>query len=266
MLYKYDEIDFRNGMVEEDGIASLDSTVFVSDGGVFKGRVEDHGTLIIRGGEADVVIGRYGKVHAHGGVLHAVVEKEGSLYIHEGRVTVKEQGGYVQANAYKAYITFEESVIENMIFNYNTTIHGNTKAINCAVTHTGRLTIHKNGMFVGDGKLCRIQGDVTCSGIIDNIYADHCTLSCTDNCIIKHLVIDHKAVVRISSTQGANGIIVRNGTLSVGSGVHVTNVILESLGRLKMDHFSYVTYRDKGGLISQKGGKLVRMKPKPNPS
>ena len=266
MIYKYDEIDFRDGMVDEEGIASLDSTVFVSDGGIFKGKVEDHGTLIIRGGYAEVEIGRYGKVHTHGGTLRAVVKAEGSLYVHEGKVTIKEEGGFVQANEYHAYVYYEDSVIENMVFNYNTSIHEHTKAVNCAVTPVGRVIIHKNGMFLGDGKLCRMQGDMTNSGIIDNLYVDRGTLACTDNCIVKHLVIDHKAVVRISSTQGANGIIVRNGTLSVGSSVHVTNVILEPLGRLKMDHFSYVTYRDKGGLINQKGGKLVRMKPKPNPS
>ena len=255
MIYKYDEIDFKDGMIELDGVASLDSTVFVSDGGVFEGRVEDHGTLIIRGGRADVVIGRYGKVLAHGGTLHAVVEKEGSLYIHEGNVIVKECGGYVQANTQSAYITFEESVITNMVFDYNTTIHENTTAIDCKVLPTGHVIIFKGGSFIGKNKFCLVRGDVICGGTAKNIYISHGgSISCVDNCELSRCFITDKSKMRVTSAKPVHNIIVHNGVLDVGCGARAYKVILERHGKIITDHNSYVTYINHGGTIERHGG------------
>ena len=112
-VYKFGEFDLYNQR-EEDGLVSIDGTVFVSDGGYFKGIVQDHGTLIVRGGEADVIIGQNGKVSAVGGKLHAVVDLNGQLDISEGTVEVEEQGGLVRIVQSYARITFLKSVVKGI--------------------------------------------------------------------------------------------------------------------------------------------------------
>lgn len=261
MIYQYEEIDIRDGVREEDGVASLDSTVFVSDGGYFKGIVNNHGTLIIRGGEADVVIGPNGKVIAHGGKLHAVVQLDGSLVAHEGDITVKEEGGFVQTKETCVKITYEPSIITGLIFSQYTTIHRNTQAIDCKVSATGMVTVHKGGIFTATKKFALIRGTVTNSGTVSNSYVDFSgKVSCTDHSTFRHCVIDNGATVILTSCKEARGIIVKNGLLNVEDGVHVEYVTLEHHGNLTVHQRSHVTYKDCGGNINYHGGKAIKIK------
>ena len=261
MIYKYEEIDIHDGMSDTEGVADLDSTVFVSDGGCFKGRVENHGTLIIRGGEADVVIGPYGRVIAHGGTLHAVVKIDGTLNIHEGTVTVKEEGGYVQANDARATIQFEPSEIIGQTFSRYTTLHNNTTAIDCKVTTTGYLTIFRGGTFTATQKAALIQGTVSNGGtIMNSMISFSGKVACTDHAVFKHCIIDKGAKVILASCKLAQGIIVKHGTLDVGENVRVNCATLYAKGELVAHQRCYVTYRDHGGMIMRHGGTVVPLK------
>lgn len=261
MTYRYEEIDIRDGDREEDGIASLDSTVFVSDGGYFKGIVHNHGTLIIRGGEADVIIGPNGKVIAHGGTLHAVVQLDGSLVAHEGNITIKEEGGFVQTKESCAKITYEPSIITGLTFSQYTTIHGNTQAVDCRVSSTGIVTIYKGGIFTATKKFALIRGTLVNSGTVFNSYIDFSgKVSCTDYSVFKHCVIDNGATVILTSCKEARGIIVKNGLLDVEDGVRAEYVTLERHGNLTVHQRSHVTYKDCGGNINYHGGKAIRIK------
>ena len=261
MIYKYEEIDIHDGMTDTDGVASLDSTVFVSDGGYFKGRVEDHGTLIIRGGEADVFVGPYGRVIAHGGKLHAVVGLDGTLNVHEGNVTIKEEGGYVQANESTARVTYEPSKIIGKIFTRYVTLHNHTQAIDCKVRTTCYLTIHRGGVFTATKKVALIQGTVSNSGSIFNSMIDFSgKVSCTDNSVIKHCIIDGDATVTIASCKLAQGIIVKNGILDIGENVRANCVTLYRHGRLITHQQAYATYRDFGGYVIRHGGTAKPLK------
>lgn len=263
MIYKYEEVDINNGDKDEEGVISTDATVFVSDGGIFRGVVAPYGTLIIRGGEAHVIIRANGRVIAHGGVLHAIVQQYGSLHVHEGKVFIKEEGGYVQANENTAYVTYEPSEIRNMAFNAYTTIHENTKAIDCDVPATGLVTIHRGGIFTATKRMSLIRGTLTNSGYLIHAVVDYSgKVSCTDSSIIKRCMIDHGGTIILASTHGASSIIVKDGTLDVDEHVQAINITLHHKGTIVTHQQCYVTYRDKGGTIVSHGGKAVRIKPK----
>ena len=248
-IYKYDEFDIRNGMSDTDGFVGLDATVFVSDGGYFKGTVAEHGTLIIRGGRADVVIENHGRVLTHGGVLSAVVRRDGNLTIHEGVIYVKEEGGYVKTSA-SADVTFEPSVIENQVINNYITIHQNTMALNCRVATTGTVLVHRNGVFAGtDQRLVPIDGRMICDGVLHHVAVmPHGEVACTGAQIVHHCLV-HGGTLKIDSANYARSIIVQRGLLHVGAYAVVGNVTLEERGRVRMCHHSKVDFRKKLGDI-----------------
>ena len=259
MLYKYDEVDIRDGERDEDAHIALDATVFVSDGGYVKGTVDDYGTLIVRGGEVDIVIGDHGKVIVHGGTVHAVVKVDGSIHVHEGTVTIKEEGGYVQANSGR--VTYEPSEIVGLTFSRYTTIHRNTKAVDCKITTTATVYIGHGGIFTATQKFALIQGNVTNQGTIENAIIDFSgKVSCTDNSVLRHCVISRGATVNLISCRKVQGIIIKDGTLAVDNSIKVFSVTLERKGKVIARQHCYITYRDHGGEILNHGGTLVRLK------
>lgn len=262
MLYRYDEVDIRDGMEDLDGEVSLDATVFISDGGVFKGIVSNYGTLIIRGGIADVVIGNHGTVVTHGGVLNAVVQKDGTLTVHEGTITVKEEGGFVNANDRNATVKFTPSEIRDMKFDRYTTIHKGTKAINCSVTSTGMVTVFSGGELIGDSKFSVVHGHVNNNGTMRNILIDNGgQVTCVDNASLSHCLVDHDAKLVISSSKkGTRGIIVKRGTVEVKEGAYADCITIERHGKLITRFGCHVTYRDHDGHLFRMGGNVFKIK------
>lgn len=247
MTYRYDETDLRNGMKDTNGYVGLDATVFVSDGGYFRGVVAEHGTLIIRGGRAEVIIGAYGRVITHGGVLEAVVEQDGELIINEGMAYVKEQGGYVRATA-NSHVTFEPSIIVGATFTRYTSIHRNTLALRCKIRPTAIVTVHRDGVFCGeDNCLVPIGGTLVCGGVVHHAYVARTgKLNCSESQDVHHIVL-RGGSMSLDKAHNARSIIIDDGLLEVKPWSTVNNVSLERFGRIMLYQHAKATFRKELG-------------------
>ena len=248
MTYRYDETDIRNGMKDTDGYVGLDATVFVSDGGYFRGVVKDHGTLIIRGGRAEVLIGAYGRVITHGGVLEAVVEQDGELIVNEGEVYVKEQGGYVRTTA-GSRVTFEPSEIIGATFTRYTSIHRNTLAIRCKLSPTAIVTVHRDGVFCGEEHcFVPISGTLVCSGVVHHAYISRTgKLNCSESQDIHHIILRGGSMIIDKAHKARSIIIDDDGSLEVKPWTTVNNITLERHGRVTLYQHSKATFRKELG-------------------
>lgn len=259
-VYKFGEFDLYNQR-EEDGLVSIDGTVFVSDGGYFKGIVQDHGTLIVRGGEADVIIGQNGKVSAVGGKLHAVVDLNGQLDISEGTVEVEEQGGLVRIVQSYARITFLKSVVKGKTIDQFASAHDGTTFLGCNIKSTGVLNLHRRAEFYGaDRRLSRVDGQILGEGDIRDVYVSKTgSINCMSKCILKRCVIDGGDVLVVDPLVIARNIIVRKGKLRLRSDTTASCITMEGTGILEGESGSIATVRNRGGKIESRG-KVIYLK------
>lgn len=259
-VYKFGEYDIANRR-EEDGLVSIDGTVFVSDGGYFCGIVQDHGTLIIRGGEADVIIGQHGKVLTHGGVLRAIVKNDGQLEVSEGCVRVKEEGGFVRVNEGYQNVSFDPSVIENATISQFASAHKNTVFLNCHLRSTGSIIMYEGSEFRGyDNKFAHIDGKISGDGNIRNVYVGkHGEIGFSGKGTLRRCYLDGGHITISNPDAKVRGIIVNKGTLKLLPETMASYVTVNYKGKLVLEYRSIASiYYNDGKLYNH--GKIIYLK------